>query len=189
MLPPEAERALLRIARDALEAGVRTGEPPGLDLDVVPPALRVPGASFVTLYLDEGLRGCIGTLEAYRALAADVSANARAAALRDPRFPRLLVEELREVRLSVTVIGPSRPLEARSERELLQTLEPGVDGLTIEMGAARATFLPAVWSQLPEPAEFLAQLRRKAGLAPDFWSPALRFSRYGSYTIEEPRDE
>lgn len=189
MLPPEAERELLEIARDAIVAGVRSRAAPAVELDAVTPALRVPGAAFVTLYAGAVLRGCIGSLEPFRPLAEDVAANAWAAALRDPRFPPMLPAELDVVRLSVTIIGPSQPLGVASEAELLETLEPGLDGLTLEMGAARATFLPAVWSQLQAPAEFLAQLRRKAGLAEDFWSPALRFSRYRTHTIEELGDD
>lgn len=189
MLPPEAERELLEIARDAIVAGVRSRAAPVVELDAVTPALRAPGAAFVTLYAGVVLRGCIGSLEPFRPLAEDVAANAWAAALRDPRFPPMLPAELDVVRLSVTIIGPSQPLGVASEAELLETLEPGLDGLTLEMGAARATFLPAVWSQLQAPAEFLAQLRRKAGLAEDFWSPALRFSRYRTHTIEELGDD
>ncbi|MBA1145748.1 AmmeMemoRadiSam system protein A [Ectothiorhodospiraceae bacterium WFHF3C12] len=185
MLPPEAELEVLEIARDALVAAAEARHPPGIALEAVAPALREPGAAFVTLHAADMLRGCVGTLEACRALAEDVAANARAAALRDPRFPPLVAAELGAVRISVTIIGPARPLEAASEAELLETLRPGVDGLTLELGAARATFLPAVWAQLPEPAAFLHQLRRKAGLPGDYWSPALRFSRYQSHTVEE----
>lgn len=185
MLPPDAELALLSVAREALVAGVRHGKAPLPAPGAVPPALARPGASFVTLYADEALRGCIGSLEAFRPLAEDVAANTQAAALRDPRFPPMLPAELDVVRISVSLIGPSRLLAVDSEAELLETLRPGIDGLTLELGAARATFLPAVWQQLPEPLAFVRQLRLKAGLPADYWSPALRFSRYQTHTFTE----
>jgi hypothetical protein len=65
-----------------------------------------------------------------------------------------------------------------SEEELLAQLRPGIDGLILQFRSYRATFLPAVWESLPDPYLFLTQLKLKAGLPLDFWSPELRAERY-----------
>lgn len=140
--------------------------------------LRQPGATFVTLTRRGELRGCIGSLEAKRALELDVKENAVGAAFRDPRFKPLTLEEWRETQVEVSLLSPQEPLHATSEEALLGMLRPGVDGVLIEYGHHRSTFLPQVWEQLPQPRDFMAQLRRKAGLPPDFWEPGLKVWRY-----------
>ena len=127
----------------------------------------------------------MGLLEAQRPLAMDVAHNAFAAGLRDPRFPPVTAFELGAVRLSISVLGPSEPLEAAGEAELLGALQPGVDGLILELAGRRATFLPAVWEQLSDPRDFLGHLRRKAGLPEDFWSAGLSFRRYRVESFQE----
>lgn len=140
--------------------------------------LLEPGASFVTLTREGELRGCIGTLEAHRPLGIDVRENAVAAAFRDPRFMPLSREEFEAVRVEVSLLSPTEPLEARDESAALAALRPNVDGVVFEYGHYRSTFLPQVWEQLPEPAAFLAHLKRKAGLPEDFWAEQVRLSRY-----------
>jgi AmmeMemoRadiSam system protein A len=144
--------------------------------------LREPGASFVTLKLDGELRGCIGTIEPHRALGDDVAHNAYAAAYRDPRFDPVDTRERARLQVEVSVLSPREPLAAMSEREALAALRPGVDGLVLQYGGLGATFLPQVWESLPQPAEFLDHLRRKAGLPAGFWHPDLKLSRY---TVEK----
>jgi AmmeMemoRadiSam system protein A len=177
MAVPEAGapgEMLLLLAREALAEAV--GEE---RLPVVRPAwLAEPGASFVTLEIDGELCGCIGSLTPYRSLAEDVCGNATAAALHDPRFPRLKAAQLPRVRVAVSVLSRLDPMEWIDEEDLIRQLRPGVDGLVLEHGMHRGTFLPAVWRQLPEPREFLRQLKRKAGLSPTFWAPDMRISRY-----------
>lgn len=151
--------------------------------------LHRPGATFVTLTRrshpgtrerTEGeLRGCIGAIRATRTLLEDVRTNTWAAALRDPRFPPLTVDELERhpVAISVSVLSPLAPVpreDARSERELLRLLRPGVHGLVLEWGALCGTYLPQVWRHFPDAADFLRSLKTKAGLSPDFWHPDLR---------------
>lgn len=142
------------------------------------PWLARPGASFVTLTLDNTLRGCIGSLEAKRALGTDVRENALGAAFRDPRFKPLRVEEWTATEVEVSLLSALDPLTVDDEQALLRSLRPGIDGLMLEFGHHRSTFLPQVWEQIPEPAQFLINLRRKAGLPPDFWEPGLKLSRY-----------
>lgn len=150
------------------------------------PGPRVPredwlaeqGASFVTLHLSGQLRGCIGTIEPYRSLGEDTEANAQAAAFKDPRFPALTVWEYERIDLEVSVLSPMEPITYEDEADLLAQLRPGVDGLLLDAGWRRGTFLPQVWEQLPQPAKFLAHLKAKAGYSAHHWDPEWRFFRY-----------
>jgi len=172
---------LLALARHAIarELDIPTPAPDmGSDTDGLPSALERPGATFVTLTRRGRLRGCIGSLEARRALGDDVAANARAAAFRDPRFPPLSREEWPEIRIEVSLIHPARPLPVASEEEAWDRLHPGQDGVILQDGGHCATFLPQVWDSLPNAQRFLAELKRKAGLPPDYWSADLHLSTY-----------
>ena len=137
-----------------------------------------PGAVFVTLTRDGALRGCIGSLAAHRALRADVLANAEAAALRDPRFAPLTADDWPQVRVEVSLLTAPQLMVVRDEADALAQLRPHEDGVILEAGTHRATFLPQVWEQIAEPRAFLAALRQKAGLASGYWGPDLRLSRY-----------
>jgi len=177
---------LLTAARDAIRdrmAGTGASAP---DAGGLPHGLNAPGASFVTLTVDRGLRGCIGSIMATRPLVADVWNNARAAAFEDPRFPPLGEFELRRAALEIAVLGPLEPVSVASEAELLESLRPGVDGLLIRHGAQRATFLPKVWDSLADPVEFLRHLKRKMGQPDDFWDAALVIERYETQEFSGP---
>lgn len=141
-------------------------------------ALAQPGATFVTLTLHDNLRGCIGTLEAWRSLAEDVCSNARAAAFRDPRFPPLSRDEWATTSVEVSLLQPPTALDFVDEEDARRQLRPGIDGLILEFGGHCGTFLPQVWESLPDPHDFLCQLKRKAGLPADFWAPGIRLLRY-----------
>ena len=167
--------ALLTIARNAIDK--RFGVEPRT---VTPhPELAHPAATFVTLTQDGHLRGCIGSLEAYRPLAADVAANAAAAAFHDPRFAPLTSDELARTRVEVSLLEASERVDFSDEADAVARLRPGVDGLILMHGSRRATFLPQVWGSLADPRQFLAQLKLKAGLAADFWDEQITLSRYG----------
>lgn len=169
-------RALVALARRAIARALEleaAGEPePDGDW------LLETGAAFVTVTLDGTLRGCIGTVDAHRPLGLDVRDNAVNAALRDPRFPPLAPEEFSRARLSVSVLSSPEPIAFTDEGEALAALRPGIDGVVLEVGGRRATFLPQVWEQLGEPAAFLRALKRKAGLAEDHWDGTVRLYRY-----------
>ena len=166
--------ALLAQARGAIAAEI------GLASTAAPELaeMRAPAACFVTLTKGGELRGCIGSLEARRSMGDDVRANARAAATRDPRFPPLTREEFAQVRLEVSLLTAPEAMVAASEEDALRQLRPGIDGLIFAVGNKRSTFLPQVWESLPEPRQFLAQLKLKAGLPADFWSPEVKLWRY-----------
>lgn len=153
---------------------------------VIEALLQAPGATFITLTANGELRGCIGTLEAYRPLADDVAANARAAAFSDYRFPPVTTRELPALCVEVSLLGPAEPLAAASETEAITRLVPGRDGVILALEGRRATFLPQVWESLPEPMDFLAQLKRKAGLPADFWSPSITLWRYEVRKWKDP---
>ena len=144
--------------------------------------LAQPAATFVTLRLDGALRGCIGSLEALRPLCDDVYSNAHAAAYRDRRFDPVGAHERDALQVEVSVLSAPQPLAAGSEREAIERLRPGVDGVILHYGEARATFLPQVWENIADPLEFLTELRLKARLPARFWHPGLRLSRY---TVEK----
>ena len=153
-------------------------------------ALAERGATFVTLRTAGELRGCIGTLEARRPLADDVRMHALAAAFRDPRFAPLRADEFDALEIEVSVLGEPEPLPALSEADACAALRPGIDGVVLEWRGHRATFLPQVWDDLPEPRAFLAALNRKAGLPPDHWASDLRLSRYAVRKyVEATREE
>ena len=185
MLDSEQKQQLLKVARDSISWGLDYGQTmPVNELDF-DENLRQHQASFVTLYKSHKLRGCIGNLKASRPLVMDVSHNAYAAAFRDPRFRKLKEAEMGQLTISISVLSVPAPIQFNSELELLRQLEPGVDGLIIADGTARATFLPSVWEQLTDKVEFLNQLKQKAGLSNDFWSDTIQVSRYFTDSFEE----
>jgi AmmeMemoRadiSam system protein A len=185
-LSADERAALAALARGALSAAVRGERLPG-EAPSLSERLRAPGASFVTLHRRGELRGCIGTLRPLRSLSEDVASNARTAALDDRRFDAVEPGELGEIEIEVSVLSAVEPLAISSREELLALLRPGVDGLVLDDGAHRATFLPTVWEQLPEPEEFLSHLERKAGLRKGSWSPSARFGRYTVETFSAGR--
>jgi len=179
----------LHLARASIAHGLSDLCPLPVNPEEHPPALRAHRAAFVTLKADGLLRGCIGHLQAVQPLVRDVAENAFAAAFRDPRFPPLTASELGDIQIEISVLGPPVPLVFGSEAELVALLEPGRDGLILEAGPARGTFLPAVWESLPDPRAFVRELKRKAGLDRDFWSDALRVSRYRTESFSESSED
>jgi AmmeMemoRadiSam system protein A len=174
MLSIERGPTLLALARASIAHALGT---PHAAVEM-PTWLQEPGACFVTLTQNGQLRGCIGSLAAYRSLGDDVRANAVAAALRDPRFAALTAAELARTQVEVSVLSPMQPLTFNSEAEAVAQLRPHVDGVVLEYGAHRGTFLPQVWEQLPTPQAFMAQLKVKANLPSDFWAEGVRLQRY-----------
>jgi AmmeMemoRadiSam system protein A len=179
--PADAGRVLLPLARSAIAA--RLGVTPALAEDAQ--WLKEHGACFITVRRDDKLRGCIGTLRPHRALAEDVRANAVAAAFRDPRFAPLNADELASISLEISLLSPLETMAFAGEPDALAQLRAGTDGVVFEYGHHSSTFLPQVWDDIREPAEFLAHLKYKAGLPPDFWDPTVRLSRYTVFKWRE----
>lgn len=170
----DAGSTLLSIARGAIDSGFEKKDL----VEKNESWLAQAGASFVTLMRAGSLRGCIGSLDAVRPLGADVAENARGAAFRDPRFAPLTAGEWPQCRVEVSLLSAPKPLRFADEDDLLAQLVPGEDGVILEGGGRRGTFLPQVWEALPEPGRFMRELARKAGLAPDERLARCRVSRY-----------
>lgn len=186
-LGDDSGRFLLGLARRAVERGLATGALPAPELAGSPAEVLVSGACFVTLTTaDDGLRGCRGMLEPRRALAEDVWHNAWASAFDDPRFAPVMATEFDRLRVEISVLGPMEPLAAGSEQELHAALVPGRDGVVLAWRGRRATFLPQVWDDLPQPREFLAELKLKAGLPARFWAADMQVHRYRVQKLCEP---
>lgn len=166
-LSPSDRQYLLNLARKSIVRAAANRHLPGVDMDGVPEALRRDGASFVTLNKYGRLRGCIGSLETQRPLVLDVQQNAVGAATRDPRFPAVRPDEVDDITIEISVLSLPEPLPYDSAEDLFAKLRPGVDGVVIEKGWHRATFLPQVWEKLPDERQFLERLCFKAGLSPD----------------------
>jgi AmmeMemoRadiSam system protein A len=167
-------RILLPIARASISLALGRAHDAGEEA----PWLQDWGACFVTLTQLGQLRGCIGSLEAHRPLLADVKANALAAALHDPRFSPLAIQELESTEIEVSLLSSMQPMDFANETDALTQLRPGIDGVVFEFRHYRSTFLPQVWEQLPKPGEFMAHLKRKAGLPVGFWASEVRLQRY-----------
>ncbi len=179
-LGPQQQLELLDLARASIESALQRSELAPYPGDSSNPELSRPGASFVTLRTNDDLRGCCGTIEATRPLAQDVWNNAWASAFADPRFPALTADDWRDTAVEISVLGEPERMAVASEADLLEQLRPGVDGLILQFGARRTTFLPAVWEQLPEPARFVRHLKLKAGWPAHFWPADLQVWRYST---------
>ena len=167
MYTNEQQQTLLSISRSSIQHGFQSGQAETINIERYDPELQAIRATFVTLKISDSLRGCIGTLEAKYPLARSVAEYAYAAAFRDPRFKPLHEDEFDNINLSISILTPAEPIEFDSDDQLLQQLNPNVDGLIIQSGQRSATFLPAVWESLPDSEHFLSQLKAKARIRPD----------------------
>ncbi|MDH5360466.1 MAG: AmmeMemoRadiSam system protein A [Gammaproteobacteria bacterium] len=174
----ELRRLMLVTAAASIRYGLQHQQPMRLALGEFPLALQQPRACFVTLHQQAQLRGCIGSLQAIQPLIIDLVHNAYAAAFSDPRFAPISTTEYPELELHISILSEPETMVISDEADLLSQLRPGIDGLILEEGSYRATFLPSVWEQLPTARAFVAQLKRKAGLDSGYWSESIRALRY-----------
>ena len=170
----DAASTLLPIARASIAGPLGKVHP----ADESAPWLRMRGASFITLNLQKKLRGCIGSLQAHRPLLEDVKANAVAAAFRDPRFKPLTAAEYEGIEVEISLLSALNALNFSDEASALAQLTPQVHGLIFEYGHHRSTFLPQVWESFSDPVMFIAHLKQKAGLPPNFWEPGIKLHTY-----------
>lgn len=175
---------LLDTARASIRHGLDKRSPLAVNPQSFPEALREKRATFVTLEKQGHLRGCIGMLEATRPLIVDISENAYAAAFEDPRFPPVGEKELDRLEIHLSILTPPVPIDFTDEADLLSQIEPGKDGLILQAGFRRGTFLPSVWDQLPDKREFWLHLKLKAGLPGDYWSDDMNVFRYHTEMID-----
>lgn len=173
---------LLEVARASIQSGLAQQPPVEVQYQGT---LQALAASFVTLKIRGELRGCIGTLEACQPLVQDVAQNAYNAAFRDPRFAPVNPQQYSLLEIQISVLSSATAINFRSEADLLSQLQPGIDGLILSENGRHGTFLPSVWESLPVTAEFFRQLKVKAGLPADYWSPTLRIERYTTLSFSD----
>lgn len=180
-------KELLKIAKVALDEAVRNHKkfkPARGDYDNV---LFNRGASFVTLEKDDNLRGCVGSLLPSQAIAFDVAQNAYSAAMEDNRFKSVTADEVEKLKISISLLTGFEGINYKDESDLVSQLIKGVDGVIIRDGDRQGVFLPSVWKQLPEPQEFLNNLKIKAGMSPSYWSNRIKVYRFR--VVEISKDE
>lgn len=166
MFEISSQQQLLKLARFSIERAFNKHVKNEFS-EAINQELEQKLACFVTLKINNKLRGCIGNMEPHSSLADTVLRNSYSAAFNDPRFQPLKTEEFEDIKISISVLNRPQPLEFVDELDLLNKLRVSIDGLVIEKGSKRATFLPAVWENLMEPEEFLHQLKLKAGMTAD----------------------
>lgn len=181
---PAHRQTLLKVAAHSIEHGLHHHRASEVNPQDYPAELQVNRAVFVTLTIDDVLRGCIGTLESARPLVGNAAQYAYAAAFTDPRFPQLRASEFPLLVIQISILGELESIRFDSEADLLNQVRPGLDGLLLEEGCHRGTLLPSVWEEIPDKKHFLQILKRKAGLATDYWSPHLRVRRYATTCFE-----
>lgn len=176
---------LLAVARQSIEYGLVQGQPLSVNVSNYAEELGKDGACFVTLKKHQELRGCRGSLEAHQPLICEVSEIAFASAFGDTRFNPICADEMPHLHIAISLLTPKVPIQFSSEQELLDAMNPGEDGIVIEAGICRSTFLPSVWEQVPNRRQFLNHLKEKAGLPADYWSDSIKAFRYQTLSVEE----
>jgi len=185
MLSTNYQQQLIQLAKASIAYGLENSQPLPINSQDYAAELQARCATFVTLEINQQLRGCIGMLEAVRPLVIDIAENAFAAAFRDPRFPPVSIKEYSQLEVHLSILSPAEVMSFYSEEDLIRQLRPGIDGLIMQEGSYRGTFLPSVWETLPTAEEFLQHLKQKSGLASDYWSDSLKVSRYQCEIIAE----
>ena len=178
------QKTCLQVANESIRSGLENNNALPVNASDYSADLQQQLACFVTLHLRGELRGCIGALEAYQPLINDVSEHAFAAAFRDPRFLPLQENEFKQIEMEISILGTPETIDFKSEHDLLQKIRPEVDGLILENGYNRGTFLPSVWEQLPEKNDFLNHLKMKAGLPSNWWDNNTKISRYETFLFK-----
>jgi MEMO1 family protein len=163
-LSNEQKKSLLDIANNSIHHGLKNGTSLSITTEDYSGIMSENRGVFVTLEIDQQLRGCIGNLEAAHPLVSGVAINAFNAAFNDPRFKKLTDEEFKHCEISISVLTPRQEIVFENDDTLLEQITTGKDGLIISHGTRSATFLPAVWEKIQSPKLFLSQLKSKAGI-------------------------
>ncbi|MBT3253730.1 MAG: AmmeMemoRadiSam system protein A [Candidatus Marinimicrobia bacterium] len=181
-LSRSAQLSLLSLARESIQHGLDHGSPVRVNPGIFDAEFNAPGAAFVTLEKQGDLRGCIGSVEAYRPLVEDVAENAWNAAFTDPRFSPVTSTEFHQLHIEISVLTQPEEMAVESEDDLKNQLVPFKDGLIIRDGYHRGLFLPAVWDKLPDVDSFLSHLKQKAGFPQGYWSDSISCQKF--YSVE-----
>lgn len=182
-LSDDDKKILLDLARKSIQRILSSMPPIEFVKSKYSSILKENGASFVTLTKHGNLRGCIGALEPYQPLVQDVCEHAVAAAFSDYRFPPVQADEFFEILIEISRLTLPRIVDYKVPEDLLNLLKPNVDGVILQNGFNRATFLPQVWNKIPRTEEFLTQLCQKMGENGNLWK--IKMLKVSIYQVEE----
>ena len=160
---------LLEVARKTIDQEISGNKTADEEDKLVSPKFKEKRGTFVTLTIDDNLRGCIGSLIAQESLLEGIKENSINAAFKDPRFNPLSKKEWPKVKIEISILTDPKPLEYSDADDMLKKIRPNVDGVIIKKGFYQATFLPQVWEQLPDKKEFFSHLCLKAGMDGNEW--------------------
>ncbi len=184
MFSNDDKKLLLKQAKTSIQYGLEHCSCVNINNIEFPKSISKIQACFVTLHINNNLRGCIGSLNASQPLIINVNNNAYAAAIEDPRFPKLTKSEFNEINIDISILSSSVEINFFDELDLLSQLRVGIDGLIFEYKHHRATYLPSVWDSLTSPDLFLNSLKEKAGLKSTFWSKDIKCYRYTTEIVK-----
>ena len=186
MLTEDEGKLLVKIAREAIETFIK--ERKKIDIpESIPDTLKENMGAFVTLNKEGLLRGCIGYPEPIAPLISAVIDVAISAAVNDPRFSPVTVNELNNLEIEVSVLTKPELIEVEQPEQYMDKVKVGDDGLIIEKGPYKGLLLPQVareWGWNVE--EFLYNTCVKAGLTADCWLyPDVKVYKFGSQIFHE----
>lgn len=174
---------MLKIAVQSITNGLEKNRPLPIELKSYPAVFSSKLATFVTLNKNKDLRGCIGSLSKYQPLGQDISNNAFSAAFKDARFNPLTSEEIKDLDITISLLTDPLEISFTNEVDLISKLTPNIDGVILEEKNKKALYLPSVWQQIPNPSDFIANLKIKAGLNKDYWSSDIKIKIFKSRSI------
>ncbi len=156
---------ILKLARDVIESRLSNRRVAPIEevSKKFPQFLQIQ-ATFVTLKIDGKLRGCIGSLIAYKNLYDDLVSNSISAAFNDPRFKPLTFDELENLEIEVSLLSQPKIINYKNIEDLKSKVIVGTDGIILKKENKQATFLPQVWDELSDFDSFFSHLCLKAGL-------------------------
>ncbi len=185
-LSEDEGKYLLGVARETIKNKLGGIEEPQINWKEIPEKFQERLGTFVTITIEDSLRGCIGHIIPRESLIEGIKENAINAAFKDPRFHPLTKEEFERIEIEISILTSPQELSYAGAEDLLKKLRPGIDGVILKKGFYEATFLPQVWEQLSKKEEFLSQLCMKAGLSSDSWKKEnLQVSTYQVQSFEE----
>ncbi len=160
-----SQSILLTLARDSIKEVLEAKRV--IDVNALVqehPVLSQKVATFVTLTINDELRGCIGSLSPTSRLIDDIIHNAKAAAFEDPRFSPISTSEYLHCTLEVSILTPATEIKYSTIEELKSKIKVGIDGVILNNTTQSATFLPQVWNELSTFESFFNALCSKASL-------------------------
>lgn len=183
MLNQEEKNTLLSLARFTLETWIKQKRKPTedeLSKFKLTPQLQEKSGAFVTLHINDRLRGCIGYIEPLYPLYYAVMENTVNASSRDPRFPPVRDKEIPQITIELSVMSPLQNVSDPEE------IEVGKHGLVIEQGMNRGLLLPQVATEWKwDKYQFLTETCRKAGLEPDAWKKGAAIYSFAAQVFSE----